>query len=136
MTFELEVVTLAVADVDRALAFYTEKVVFTPDIDYRPTPDFRLTQLTPPGSACSIHLVAGAHRVGGLYLVTPDLVAEHAALTARGVPVGPIRHKDKVDWTGGWLPGPHPDRRDHATFADFSDPDGNTWTLQERGFRS
>lgn len=132
---ELEVVKLSVSDVDRALAFYAEQAGFTVDIDYRPTPDFRIAQVTPPGSACSIHLVTGESRVAGLYLVTNDLVAEHAALTARGVPVGPIRHKDKVDWTGGWLPGPHPERRDHASFADFSDPDGNTWTLQERGFR-
>ena len=54
----LEVVPLPVADVDRALAFYTERAGFVLDVDYRPSPEFRVVQLTPPGSACSVHLVA------------------------------------------------------------------------------
>ena len=130
----LEVVPLPVTDVDRARAFYVEQVGFTLDMDYQPTADFRVVQLTPPGSACSIHLVATTGRVHGLYLVTTDLAADRDALITRGVPVGPVRHKDPVkDWAGGWREGLDPTRRDFASFADFTDPDGNTWTLQERG---
>jgi catechol 2,3-dioxygenase-like lactoylglutathione lyase family enzyme len=130
----LEVVSLPVTDVDRALAFYTEHVGFALDVDYQPTADFRVVQLTPPGSACSVQLVAGSHRLHDLYLVTTDLAAERDDLIARGVPVGPIRHKDPIEaWAGGFVPGLDPQRRDYASFADFADPDGNTWTVQERG---
>jgi len=132
----LEVVTLPVADVDRSRDFYSERVGFTLDVDYHPTAEFRVVQLTPPGSACSVQLVA-AHspsRVCNLYLITRDLEAERTSLIARGVAVGPFRHKVPIDtWTGGWSPGLDPQRRDYASCADFSDPDGNTWTLQERG---
>jgi len=134
----LEVVPLPVVDIDRALAFYTERVGFILDVDYRPTADFRAVQLTPPGSACSVQLViAGSpDRVHNLYLITPDLAVARATLIARGVAVGPIRHKDAVEtWAGGWSTGLDPKRRDYASFADFADPDGNTWTLQERGRR-
>lgn len=135
MILALEVVQLPVADVDRALAFYTEQVGFALDVDYRPTDDFRVVQLTPPGSAASIQLVAddGRRPARDLYLVTPDVVAARQQLLERDVEVGDIRHKDPVAaWTGGWAPGPDPERRDYASFADFADPDGNTWTLQER----
>jgi pimeloyl-ACP methyl ester carboxylesterase/catechol 2,3-dioxygenase-like lactoylglutathione lyase family enzyme len=134
-TLALEVVPLPVADVDRALTFYTEQAGFTLDVDYRATPEFRVVQLTPPGSACSIQLEAanGSGRVRDLHLVTPDLAAAQAQLIARGVLVSDIRHKDSVDaWAGGWSPGLDPQRRDYASFAEFADPDGNTWTLQER----
>jgi len=97
------------------------------------------SELTPPGSACSVQLVAAdsASRVRNLYLITTDLAAERARLIVRGVAVGPLRHKDPVDtWAGGWSPGLDPQRRDYASFADFDDPDGNTWTLQERGYRA
>ena len=135
----LEVVALPVADIDRALAFYTERAGFTLDVDYRPTADFRVVQLTPPGSACSVQLVAAdsTSRVHNLYLVTTDLAAERAKLISRGVAVGEVRHKDPVEtWAGGWTTGLDPQRRDYASFADFADPDGNTWTLQERGYRA
>lgn len=135
----LEVVPLPVADIDRALAFYTEQAGFTLDVDYRPTPDFRVVQLTPPGSTCSVHLVVAdaPGRIHHLYLVTSDLEAERAQLIGRGVNVGAIRHKDMVEsWTGGWSAGLDPHRRDYASFADFADPDGNIWTLQERGHRA
>lgn len=70
----------------------------------------------------------------GLQLVTPDLAAARTALIARDVAVGDVRHKDPVQtWAGGWSDGLDPHRRDYASFADFADPDGNTWTLQERG---
>lgn len=130
----LEVVPLPVADIERALAFYTERAGFTLDVDYRPTPDFRVVQLTPPGSACSVQLVpSDSRRVRDLHLVTADITAARAELLARGVAVSEIRHKDPVEtWAGGWSDGPDPQGRDYASFADFADPDGNTWTLQER----
>jgi catechol 2,3-dioxygenase-like lactoylglutathione lyase family enzyme len=135
----LEVVPLPVTDVERALAFYTEKVGFILDVDYRPTLDFRVVQLTPPGSACSVHLVASGAggRIYNLCLVTSDLAVEREKLIGRGVLVSAIRHKDAVEmWAGGWSIGLDPQRRDYASFADFADPDGNTWTLQERGYRA
>lgn len=135
----LEVVPLPVTDVDRALAFYTEQVGFILDVDYRPGPDFRVVQLTPPGSACSVHLIAAESdsRLRNVCLVTSDLAAERAKLIGRGVEVGAIRHKDPVEtWAGRWSMGLDPQRRDYASFADFADPDGNIWTLQERGHRA
>jgi len=135
----LEVVSLPVTDIDRALAFYVEQAGFTLDVDYHPTAEFRVVQLTPPGSACSVQLVIADSpgRVHNLYLVTNDLAAERAKLIARGVAVGAVRHKDPVEtWVGGWSAGLDPQHRDYASFADFADPDGNTWTLQERGHRA
>jgi catechol 2,3-dioxygenase-like lactoylglutathione lyase family enzyme len=135
----LEVVPLPVSDIDRALAFYTEQAGFTLDVDYRPSGDFRVVQLTPPGSACSVQLVIADSpcRVHNLYLVTTDLAGDRAKLIARGVAVGAVRRKDPVEtWAGGWSAGLDPERRDYASFADFADPDGNTWTLQERGHRA
>ena len=135
----LEVVSLPVTDIDRALAFYVEQAGFTLDVDYHPSAEFRVVQLTPPGSACSVQLVIADSpgRVHNLYLVTNDLAAERAKLIARGVAVGAVRHKDPVEtWVGGWSAGLDPQHRDYASFADFADPDGNTWTLQERGHRA
>jgi catechol 2,3-dioxygenase-like lactoylglutathione lyase family enzyme len=134
----LEVISLPVTDIDRALAFYTRQAGFVLDVDYRPNADFRVVQLTPPGSACSIHLVAtlSSDRVRNLYLLTTDLEAERDGLINRGIAVGLLRHKEPVDnWAGAMCPGLDPQRRDYASFADFSDPDGNMWTLQERGYR-
>ncbi|NLS05993.1 VOC family protein [Rhizobium sp. P32RR-XVIII] len=132
----LEAGPLPVSDIDRALAFYTEQAGFNLDVDYRLSPAFRVVQLTPPGSACSVQLVAAASsdRVRNLYLVTDDLEAERRKLISRGVAVGKMRHKSPVEaWAGGWSEGLDPQRRDYASFAHFADPDGNTWTLQERG---
>ncbi len=135
----LEVVPLPVANIDRALKFYTEQAGFTLDVDYRPTPEFRVVQLTPPGSACSVHLVASdaPSRVHNVCLVTSDLAAERTEMIGRGVHVSAVRHKDPVEsWAGGWSTGLDPQRRDYASFASFADPDGNTWILQERGHRA
>ena len=134
----LEVVPLPVVDVDRALAFYTKQAGFTLDVDYHPTTEFRVVQLTPPESACSVQLVTAdsPNRVHKLCLVTTDLAAARANLIARGIAVGAVRHKNPVDtWAGRWSTGLDPQRRDYASFADFADPDGNTWTLQERGHK-
>jgi hypothetical protein len=139
MMLALEVVPLPVTDINRALLFYAEQAGFTLDIDYRPTADFRVVQLTPPGSMCSIQLVTvdSFGRVHNPYLVTNDIADARAKLIARGVAVGPIRHKDPVEtWAGKWSAGLDPKRRDYASFADFTDPDGNTWTLQERGHQT
>ena len=135
----LEVVPLPVTDIDRALAFYVEQAGFILDVDYHPTAEFRVVQLTPPGSACSVQLVTAdsPNRVHNLHLVTTDLAAERAKLIARGVAVGAVRHKDSVEkWAGGWSTGLDPQRRAYASFTDFADPDGNTWTLQERAHRA
>jgi catechol 2,3-dioxygenase-like lactoylglutathione lyase family enzyme len=139
MAYQVQVITLPVTDVDKALAFYTERAGFGLDVDYHPAPDFRVVQVTPPGSACSVRFGVGltAAAPGGTgptYLVVTDIEAAHRDLTERGVVVSPIRHKAPVDdWRGGWAPGVAPDRRDYASMADFTDPDGNPWTLQEIG---
>jgi catechol 2,3-dioxygenase-like lactoylglutathione lyase family enzyme len=137
----LEVITLPVSDVDRALRFYVDQVGFALDVDYAPNDAFRVVQLTPPGSSCSIQIGRGltdapAGSLRNVYLVVTDLVAARSRLLERGVQVGEIRHKVPVGaWGGGFAPGLDPGRGDYASFADFSDPDGNGWVLQERGYR-
>jgi catechol 2,3-dioxygenase-like lactoylglutathione lyase family enzyme len=137
----IEVITLPVGDVERALRFYVDQVGFTLDVDYRPNDAFRVAQLTPPGSNCSVQIGSGLTNapvgsVRNVYLVVTDLEAVRSRLRERGVEVGEIRHKVPIDaWDGGLAPGLDPGRRDYASFADFSDPDGNGWVLQERGYR-
>lgn len=134
-----EVVILPVSDPDRSLRFYRDQVGFDLDVDYAPAPDFRVIQLTPQGSRTSIQFGLGltdapAGSAQGLYLVVTDIEDGRRELTDRGVAVGEIRHKDTDGgWCGGFLAGPDPDRADYASFADFRDPDGNAWVLQERG---
>jgi predicted enzyme related to lactoylglutathione lyase len=125
----IEVITLPVGDVERALRFYVNQVGFTLDVDYSPNDAFRVVQLTPPGSSCSIQIgrgLAGAP-VGALsnvYLVVTDLEAARKRLLERGVEVSEIRYKVPIDaWNGGFAPGLDPERRDYASFADFSDPE-------------
>jgi catechol 2,3-dioxygenase-like lactoylglutathione lyase family enzyme len=138
----IEVITLPVADVERALRFYVDRVGFTLDVDYSPNDTFRVVQLTPPGSSCSVQIGRGltdapAGSLRNIYLVVPDLEAARNRLLERGVRVSEIRHKMPVDaWGGGFAPGLDPTRRDYASFAGFSDPDGNSWVLQERGYRN
>ncbi|MBO0728716.1 MAG: VOC family protein [Acidimicrobiaceae bacterium] len=140
MDYRLEVLTLPVTDVDRAATFYTEGAGFVLDVDYHPTPEFRVVQLTPPGSACSIQIGVGltSAKPGSArttYLVVADIEAARQHLTERGVTVSPIRHKSPIDgWKGGWEPGPDPEHGDYASLADFADPDGNTWLVQEVGY--
>jgi catechol 2,3-dioxygenase-like lactoylglutathione lyase family enzyme len=139
--FSVEVITLPVSDVDRALRFYVDRVGFALDVDYAPNDAFRVVQLTPPGSGCSIQIgkgltdaLAGSSR--NIYLIVTDVEAARARLLERGVEVGEIRHKIPVNaWDGGFAAGLDPAHRDYASFADFSDPDGNRWVLQERGYR-
>jgi catechol 2,3-dioxygenase-like lactoylglutathione lyase family enzyme len=129
-TFSVEVITLPVSDVERALRFYVDLVGFTLDVDYS------------PGSSCSIQIGKGLTDapVGSLrnvYLVVTDLEVARGRLLERGVQVGEIRHKTPSGaWDGGFAPGLDPARGDYASFANFSDPDGNSWVLQERGHRN
>jgi catechol 2,3-dioxygenase-like lactoylglutathione lyase family enzyme len=131
---KLELVLIPVSDVDRAKAFYTEKLGFALDVDHAPSDEFRVVQMTPPGSACSITLGVGitdaepgSYR--GTHLVVTDIVAARDELIARGVGVSDVRHFDREK--AEWQPGPDPGRGKYASFADFADPDGNTWVLQE-----
>ena len=140
--FSVEVITLPVSDVDRALRFYVDRVGFTLDVDYAPNDAFRVVQLTPPGSACSIQIGKGltnavAGSVRNVYLVVTDLEAARGRLLERGVEVSAIRHKVPIDaWNGGFAAGLDPAHRDYASFADFSDLDGNRWVPQERAYRN
>jgi len=139
--FSIEVITLPVSDVDRALRFYVDQVGFALDVDYAPSDAFRVVQLTPSGSSCSIQLGAGltdshAGSVRNVFLVVTDLEAARSRLVEHGVAVTEIRHKTPIRaWDGGFAPGIDPTRGDYASFADFSDPDGNRCVLQERGYR-
>jgi len=134
MEFKLEVVLLPVADVDRAKAFYTDQVGFTLDVDHRAGEQFRIVQMTPLGSACSVSVGIGITdatpgSVRGTHLVVTDVEGARAGLVERGVTVSEVRHMTP----NGWVPGADPEHIDYNSFADFSDPDGNTWVLQERG---
>ena len=133
MDFKLELIVVPVSDVDRAKAFYLDNVGFGLDVDHAAGEDFRVVQMTPPGSACSITIMKNADAPGslqGLHLVVDDLDAARAELVERGVDVSEIFHFDE----GGQAPGPHPDRSDYGSFASFSDPDGNGWLVQEVGW--
>ena len=130
MDWKLELVIVPVTDVDRAKKFYTDQLGFAEDVDHRAGDSFRVVQLTPPGSACSITIGVGESPPGslhGLHLVVSDIEAACRQLTERGVDVGPIHHF--VD--GVQTPGVHPQRGDYESFSSFHDPDGNTWVLQE-----
>src|SRR5688500_13334780 len=135
MDLKLELVLLPVSDVDRAKAFY-EKAGFGLDVDHAAGDAFRVVQLTPPGSACSITFGIGITdaapgSVRGTHLVVTEIEAARAELVERGLDVGAIRHMT----SDGWVPGPDPARQNFNSFAEFADPDGNTWVLQERGYR-
>jgi catechol 2,3-dioxygenase-like lactoylglutathione lyase family enzyme len=140
--FSIEVIVLPVTDVERALRFYVDQVGFSLDVDYSPTDAFRVVQLTPPGSSCSIQIGMGltdppAGSLRNVYLVVTDLEAARKRLLERGVSIGEIRHKTPVGaWDGGFASGLDAARGDYASFANFSDPDGNSWVLQERGNRN
>ena len=133
MDWKLELIVLPVADVDRAKEFYLQRAGFKLDVDHSAGEDFRVVQLTPPGSACSITLMRDTERAGcvrGLHLIVRDIDAARAELLGRGVDVGEPFHFGE----GGRLSGADPDRRDYASFLSFGDPDGNAWMVQEVGY--
>jgi len=118
MDWKLELVAVPVTDVDRAKAFYADKVGFNADHDHRVSDEMRFVQLTPPGSACSIALGTGITdaqpgSVRGLQMVVADIHAAHAELTARGVQVSEVQ---EFAW---------------GLFVFFNDPDGNSWAVQQ-----
>jgi catechol 2,3-dioxygenase-like lactoylglutathione lyase family enzyme len=136
---KLEVVVLPVSDVDRAKHFY-ETLGWRLDADFTDGKGFRVLQLTPPGSECSIIFgtgvtLAAPGSIQGLYLIVYDIEAARAELVDRGVEVSEVFHDVGGIFhhagTEGRIPGPDPKRRDYASFASFSDPDGNGWLLQE-----
>ena len=148
---KLEVVVIPVADVDRARCFY-ETLGWRLDADLAHGDDWRLVQMTPPGSPCSVmfgkgftNAVPGSAQ--GTFLVVDDIRAARAELTRRGVPMGEVFHFQdsllQAAETKGRMAGPDPEGRSYFTFASFDDPDGNSWLLQEvktrlpgRGFSS
>jgi len=118
MDWKLELVAIPVADVERAKAFYVDRVGFTLDHDHQVSDDLRFIQLTPPGSACSITIGSGITdaapgSVRGMQVVVADIEAAHAELTARGVEVSEIQD---LPW---------------GSFVYFQDPDGKTWAVQQ-----
>lgn len=126
MQMKLELVPVPVTDVDRAKVFYVDQVGFHADLDVRPNDTVRIVQLTPPGSGCSIVLSTGLPGIAmppgslrGLHLVVGDVAAVRAALIERGVEMGEIEEHDQG-----------------IKYSAFSDPDGNTWTLQEMPWRA
>jgi catechol 2,3-dioxygenase-like lactoylglutathione lyase family enzyme len=132
MDWKLELVMVPVSDVDRAKAFYTEKAGFNLDVDHRAGEEFRVVQMTPPGSACSIAVGIGITKAApgsaqGLHLVVSDIDAARSELAGRGVDVSEVQHFE----SGGMVPGPDPEGRDYGSYAFFSDPDGNSWAVQE-----
>ena len=132
MDFKLELVVVPVSDVDRAKQFYAEKMGFTVDVDHQPNESFRVVQLTPPGSACSITIGTGLTQTTpgtyqGLHLVVDDIEAAREELTGRGVEVSEPFHFGAE----GQTTGVHPERADYGTFMSLSDPDGNGWLVQE-----
>ena len=118
MDWKLELIAVPVSDVDRAKAFYTEKIGFNADQDHQVTPELRFVQLTPPGSACSISIGTGITDAApgsarGLQVVVSDVAVARAQLVARGLDVGEVQ---VFPW---------------GSFIFFEDPDGNRWAVQQ-----
>lgn len=140
MDLKLEVVVVPVSDVDRAKAFYVERLGFRLDADFPINDGYRIVQATPPGSACSIIFGDGLSSAApgsfqGLHLIVTDIVAAVAELRERGVDIT----EPFTDATGAFhhagtaerVPGVHAERGSYRSFAAFDDPDGNQWFLQE-----
>ena len=132
MDWTLELVVVPVSDVDRAKAFYVDQLGFGLDVDMASGPDFRVVQLTPPGSACSIAIGKGLSEtepgtLHGLQLCVEDIEAAHRQLVENGVDVSEPFHFGEA----GRTPGLSPERRGYETFVSFHDLDGNTWLVQE-----
>ena len=131
MKYRIEVVTMPVTDVDRAKAFYLQ-AGWNLDVDTEPAPGFRVVQFTPPGSEASITFGTGMPQAEpgsyvNTYLVVSDIERAHRELKEKGIPISDIYH-----WSeSGQTPGVDPKRGEFGSYADFADPDGNTWLVQE-----
>ena len=132
--YKLEVVVIPVTDVDRAKAFYV-KLGWREDADFPIREDFRVIQMTPPGSPASVifgeGVVAASSPVKSLVLAVYDIEAARADLIARGVDASEIFHSSAYDAHGDRAAGADPDRNSYSSWVAFSDPDGNEWLLQE-----
>jgi catechol 2,3-dioxygenase-like lactoylglutathione lyase family enzyme len=132
MDWKLEVVVAPVTDVDRAKEFYVDKLGFRLDVDHSAGEAFRVVQVTPPGSACSITFgvnVGGGEpgTLKGVHFVVEDIEAAAKQLAAAGIDNSGVQH-----FVGGVpTPGPDPERQDYGSFVFFDDPDGNSLVLQE-----
>jgi catechol 2,3-dioxygenase-like lactoylglutathione lyase family enzyme len=129
MDWRIEQIVVPVADVDRAKSFYAEQVGFHVDVDHRAGEDFRVVQLTPPGSGCSIALMKNdaAGSLQGLHLVVRDIEAASSHLLDAGVECSGVFHFDE----GVQAEGKGPTGADYESFLSFNDPDGNGWLVQE-----
>jgi catechol 2,3-dioxygenase-like lactoylglutathione lyase family enzyme len=130
MDWKLELIVVPASDVDRTKAFYLEQAGFELLVDHSAGEDFRVVQLTPPGSACAIAVMKQPERAGsllGLHLIVSDIDAARSELVERGVETSEVFHFDE----GGQQGGHDPQRRDYNSFISFSDPDGNGWLVQE-----
>lgn len=132
MNWTLEVVIVPVSDVDRAKAFYADRIGFNVDHDSRPSDQMRVVQLTPPGSGCSIVIGTGIGEMApgslkGLQLVVSDVRAARAQLVERGVEVGEVQ----VIGSGEAAPDLPKEALDNVGFVFFNDPDGNGWGVQQ-----
>jgi catechol 2,3-dioxygenase-like lactoylglutathione lyase family enzyme len=132
VNWTLELVVVPVSDVDRAKAFYIDQAGFGLDVDHSAGNDFRVVQLTPPGSGCAIALLNKQEMtpgsLHGLHLCVSDIEVARAELLERGVDASEPFHFGEA----GQAPGLDPERRSYATFLTFKDPDGNTWLVQEK----
>jgi catechol 2,3-dioxygenase-like lactoylglutathione lyase family enzyme len=138
---KLEAVVIPVRDVDRAKEFYGN-LGWRLDADFPFDNGFRVVQFTPPGSGCSVQFgtnitTAPPGSAQGLYLIVSDIQAAHDAPSARGVNISEVFHPESPGAqfqpaaAAGRAGGPSPDRSSYGSFATFTDPDGNTWLLQE-----
>jgi catechol 2,3-dioxygenase-like lactoylglutathione lyase family enzyme len=132
VNWTLELIVVPVADIDRSKQFYADGLGFRLEVDHSAGDDFRVVQLTPPGSACSIALMknqptapGGLH---GLHLCVADIEAARRQLVDHDVDASDFFHFDD----SGQHAGLDPERRSYATFLTFHDPDGNTWLVQEK----
>ncbi len=139
MDCKLEVVVLPVADVDRAKVFY-QGLGWRLDADFATDADFRVVQMTPPGSACAVIFGTGITTTApgsaeGLQLVVGDIDAARAELAGRGTPVSEVFHDAGGVFhhagTTGRVAGPAPEHKSYGSWVSFDDPDGNTWYAQE-----
>jgi catechol 2,3-dioxygenase-like lactoylglutathione lyase family enzyme len=131
MDWTLELIVVPVSDVDRAKAFYVDKAGFEELVDVTVGEASRVVQLTPHGSGCAIALMNSTPMkpgsIYGLHVIVPDIERARAELVGRGVEISDFFHFD----ASGQVPGPDPERGNYNTFASFTDPDGNTWLVQE-----